>query len=296
MNSTSDALIGPCPSCGKAHTFKRIHSDDPFWKNNPVDGFDPFSANHDEWISHMECVQDELMRDNTSASRFIHNIAQRLICPSCLQLTEKTRDAWIANQKQQKAAEFCQNNGLWIAAFIEHQFQFCDKWQREHSQDSWNKAESWDITKPNLWIYGHPGRGKTFLAHCIMNRELQRANTICHQDCLELDREGRTFDWQKKIKHLKDVDILLLDDLDKCDKPESYMLVLDVLNARNNSKRRTFVTANKSPEAFVEYLKLKFQSTNPTVPGALIQRLSWRNCSCLRLEVKGEIMRKNDEK
>lgn len=295
---SSDLFIGPCAACGRPLEFKAVSPFDPFWNDfmlhNEDADFDPYKANDAEWRSYMRDTQEVLLEANPMAAKYISNIAKCLICSACLQLSEKTRNEWIQNQKQERAAEYLQNNGLWTAEYLEHNFKDSDPTQKSYSADAWKVAEAWTAKKSNLWIMGNSGRGKTYMAHCILNRELERAHTIAHLTCYSLDNEGHLYDWQKtKLRHYKMVDVLLLDDIDKPEKNESYRVLMDILETRNANKRRTLVTANKTPDAFKAFLTGIFQHENQSIPAAFLDRLNWRNCVCERLEIKGASMRRN---
>jgi DNA replication protein DnaC len=264
-NLHSEPLIGPCVACGKTL---------------------PFTAGE---LKNMDRAQSELEQQSPVVALALRKLPQQLLCPSCVLLTEKTRDEWIANQKQQKAAEYVQNNGLWLPEYVTDTFGNADPVQTLYSTAAWDTARDWCADSPNLWIYGHPGRGKTYMAHCLLNRELMRANTIAHLACYSLDTEARLFEWLKnKLRHYKGVDVLLLDDIDKPKETEAYRVLMDILEARNARKLRTVIT-------FRSVLIRMFAGENQSFPNAFLERLNWRNVTCKRIELHGPSMRRNAE-
>lgn len=146
----------------------------------------------------------------------------------------------------------------------------------------------------SVWLTGRPGRGKTHLARCTLNRHafLWLKVDPCAQDlvywisgpklrdlanCLPEDRE-------EGIRHLCRQRTLLIDDLDKADMTNAKPLEVlwTVLDGRYKCGRKTIVTSNMSGKALAE-IWARVCLMNPSLPGAIMDRLM----PCKQFEIQG---------
>lgn len=236
---------------------------------------------------------EELMEGWTDETILYVLLVRGLLCPACIirgkQVTAEMEtirriDANLVHMKRHEL--FSEESQAQVFAVL-------DAAQAAHSAVAWATARQWTPSMSNLWIFGLEGRGKTFMAHCILNAMIARGHIVAEIFAIETNRDAKRFDFGERIKHFAVADVLLIDDIDKATwTDDGITAVWDILDARNRRKLRTLITANIDPVAFRDDVLMKHRRDNPTFVQTFLARLNWPGVTCRRVQLLGPSMRR----
>lgn len=271
--STSELTIGPCVVCGQS-----IH-------------YAPGE------FAEMAERQAHLREHSPALARVVLGLARSLTCATCLQLADVTRarlrDQNRKREAQRSAIDYVRRNELYAGEYLDQTFADAVTSQRMHTPDVWAFAEMWTPTNQNLWICGETGRGKTYIAHAIMNRVLESGHTVAHLSCASLHEEMRPFAFaDNHLPKLRAVHVLLLDDMDKTRGADALNILWGILDYRNNHGLRTLITSNFTADAFRKNVLSTMTDKNATFPKTFMERLHWPGVICKTLQLRGPSMRR----
>ncbi|MDR1542024.1 MAG: ATP-binding protein [Clostridiales bacterium] len=113
----------------------------------------------------------------------------------------------------------------------------------------------------NLFLYGEPGLGKTFMCNCIAKEALDRGKTVLYEsaprtfrilDDIKFNRAKQN-DEEDFFSELSDVDVLIVDDLGtEFTTLNTQSILFDILNTRLQLQRNTVISSNLNPSDFHE--------------------------------------------
>jgi len=132
---------------------------------------------------------------------------------------------------------------------------------KEHIKSYINNFHSEDKMIVHLWFHGSYGNGKTFLS-CAIARDLLREDYNLKVKIHTLkqlldkirnfDQDGRTVTEKIKNEFGNNVDILIIDDIDKETLTDwGKGIFYEIINTRAN--KPTIISANHSPDEFLIY-------------------------------------------
>jgi DNA replication protein DnaC len=129
------------------------------------------------------------------------------------------------------------------------------------------------------------------MARCLANACIDHCYVVAEITGIELDAISKRFDWLDRLDDFAQVPVLLLDDLDKARWSEDGITALWwLIDQRWDNHRRTIISANWDPERFIEAIT-KARPDNATLAGTLMDRLSWTNKPCKRIQLRGASLR-----
>lgn len=159
------------------------------------------------------------------------------------------------------------------------------------NQHWWDRLRAWSA-KVNLWIYGAPGTGKTFLAHCLMNQRIEQHAQECGElSAFKLCDFSRRYNVNDLLKPYIDVPILLIEDLDKSSwTNEGVSALWYVCDRRRAGKGATIITAQLDPPAWSNRVSA-IAAGNKEIIINLLERL----IPMERVMFQGESMRREEQ-
>lgn len=145
---------------------------------------------------------------------------------------------------------------------------------RPENAASWDKAVNAPFTK-NLYLFGNPGTGKTYLARCLLMRDAAAGRSVAEASIRRIVKTADRFDEGKGwLLALEKTGTLLLDDFDKLQwTANALSVVWELLNERAANNRRTIVTANMSLSDMIAMM-IRSSRDNPTMVESTIDRLA----------------------
>lgn len=117
-------------------------------------------------------------------------------------------------------------------------------------------ARQWiPATGANWYIYGNKGRGKTFLARCLLNTAFDLGMIVGELNAVDFTTQ---YDMNrgKGLKYLRDPQVILIDDIDKAAWTVfSFQQLYGILNYRNERNKKTIITSNTILDDLIDHLK-----------------------------------------
>ena len=139
----------------------------------------------------------------------------------------------------------------------------------------------------SAWIQGAPGTGKTELAFSIIDMEVKRGKECAFATGREV--VSATQEYARRRAYTQ-YDLLVIDDVDKFNMTEFACSELHyILDRRNRNHIRTVVTSEFSGKRVAQMLGETGHYGRST-----IERLSWPKRPCLKVEMKGDNLRRNE--
>lgn len=212
-----DDLVPECPDCGRAPSEYAAH--DLEWQRQVIE-------NH---------------RRNPEATGFARRF--KYCCDECSEAREKKKQRKAQMEMAHHAVNAAYGSGLMPDAARECSWRNSIAAIEEKNPDAWAAAKN--TTAGNLWICGHPGTGKTFMARCIANAALDEGLSAGEISAMDI----RSWSMQRvdeEVRKWAKPHILIIDDLDKLP-PNDWSLghLFLLLDKRASSKgKRIIITAN----------------------------------------------------
>jgi DNA replication protein DnaC len=112
----------------------------------------------------------------------------------------------------------------------------------------------------NLYFYGNPGLGKTFLTNCIAQDLLNKGHTVLYATAAQLFKqvEDARFGREKRghslpLQAAYDVDLLIIDDLGvEFITTVTYSELFNFINSRSLDRKPTIISTNLDTEELKE--------------------------------------------
>lgn len=153
----------------------------------------------------------------------------------------------------------------------------------DYKVDANNKnAVAWAKRLENLYLFGSPGTGKTFLASIMAQEFLKQGKSVIFGDVPTLlDQLKGTFNndsdstLEELMKTLSEVDVLILDDLGT-ETPTEWAIerLYLIINNRYNAQKPLIVTSNYSPDAASRRLNKPKGAPEGVTGSRIISRIS----------------------
>lgn len=153
--------------------------------------------------------------------------------------------------------------------------------------EAWKSAREWAL-RDNLYIHGHIGTGKTFLALCCLRKPFVAGYDVAETTARQFVRTSDLFrDPWNLMESWKAVDVLLLDDFDKATwNLDRIDALWELLNARMSAGRRTIMTGNVSLHD-MNVMMRESAAANTARADAALERLK----PIQQIEMKGKSLR-----
>lgn len=135
--------------------------------------------------------------------------------------------------------------------------------------EAWRRARQ---TTDNLWLWGPPGVGKSYLCQCILTDYVLRGGVCAAETSVRSVVNIAPWATQDLQRWMLP-GLLLLDDVDKVAWTEATLAMFwELLDNRCAARRRTLVTANMKPSDFAQTLKERIPQ-NRSLADSTLDRL-----------------------
>lgn len=140
-----------------------------------------------------------------------------------------------------------QRRGLLTDQFRRASFSLSRKDVEAMNPEAWEMARNWP-RRQNLYIYGHIGTGKTFMALAALRKAFVAGMDVAETTARQFVKTTDLFrDSENLFPAWKSVDILLIDDIDKARwNLDRIDALWELMNARVSAGHRTIITGNIS--------------------------------------------------
>ena len=176
---------------------------------------------------------------------------------------------------------------------------YADKTFTDYKIDAGNAGATQAAkTLQNLYIFGNPGTGKTFLAAIMGNEFLKQGKSVIFVDTPTLlDQMKSTFDSSSEstlenlMLKLAKVDVLILDDLGT-ETPTQWAVerLYLVINARYNAQKPLIVTSNYDLQQAAERLNNPVNGERGVTGSRIVSRIRGL---CKTARISGDDKRRN---
>ena len=233
-----------------------------------------------QWITDFARMSPEMKRTMLS-------LQSKTVCVKCFaKINFKSND-------MEKMRSRLEHEGLWPRGNYEYTFEKSSpSVESGINEFAWSRIRHWNPDKGNIWLQGGTGLGKTFAARCIGNRGIECGLSAGDLSVATLCLKANEFDFGQWIKPYTTVSMLILDDIDKGTwNNKSASALWSLINARYEANRTTIITSNSTPERIYEDMKAS-KLQNPTIGGAIFDRLNSSGKRFDRIILQGESLRK----
>lgn len=253
--------LAPCPECHK-----------------PFTGFD---------LASMGVTADEVAEWRTRPA--VHDMSKLAYhCHACIVNIEHQNAREKAESRQRKLAYNTYRFGLMPKDAKDETIENSSDSVMGRNPEAWLLAGRGCPTS-NLWVKGEPGTGKTFYAHCIANLALASGTSVASVKGERINAIGDLFDEKRQtaLKDLREVRLLIIDDIDKPTySPRGLDVMLSLMDARMRGKLRTIFTANASGSWLAGVWK-NVRPDNPSIAKSIMERM----LPVQTIEITGESLR-----
>lgn len=221
------------------------------------------------------------------------NIARAGLCEKCIAMHKKERNAAMKQEKIRKLRVRLSGMGIVPPEFAKCSFMDSEEHIMLKNPETWEWARSWTPKSEAAWIFGDRGTGKTFLARCILNAQLDAGVSVGELSAVKFNQNAkrRFYDWHKERETYGKVRVLLIEDIDKAVWTlEGLSELYSLLDERHSNERRTFVTTN----ATIEWCTAQWKDAsagNESLPGTIKDRLK----PIRRIEFAGPTLREGGQ-
>lgn len=204
------------------------------------------------------------------------------LCQECELEAELERHNARLEQHRARAYDAC----MLTRSSRDHTFDLSDYAIERENLDAYASARRGVATR-SLWLCGPTGVGKTYLAHCILNAEVDRFGTAAEVSAVRFALDADSFDFKRPVA-LATANVLLVDDFDKPSwRPRALAALFELLDVRASHKRRVVITANQRGME-VRRRMIDAMPDNPTFAEALFDRL----CPIAEVQLTGKSARR----
>jgi len=174
---------------------------------------------------------------------FLNGIAG--LCDACAAIREREAGREALRDRCKARYSDLLHRGLVSAHFREASFSKSRADIEALNPEAWTAGRDWD-RQQNLYIHGHIGTGKTYLALCVLRKSFVAGLSVAETTARQFVKISDLFrDPTGLMDGWKSVDVLLLDDFDKATwSLERIDGLWELLNARMAAGRRTVLTGN----------------------------------------------------
>ena len=140
--------------------------------------------------------------------------------------------------------------------------------------EAWAAGRVWTPDAGNLYLWGRPGTGKSYLGRCLLHQMIQSGHDVAEVTARRVEKVAARFDegagtWLRWTQ----ARLLLLDDIDKPKWNSGALAALwELLDTRASANLRTIVTANVGPREILAMLH-EANVANESVADATLNRL-----------------------
>lgn len=174
---------------------------------------------------------------------FLNSIAG--LCDACAVVRGKEIEREALQERCKARYGELLNRGLVSAHFRDASFSRSNAGIEALNPEAWVSGRNWDRSQ-NLYIHGHIGTGKTYLALCVLRKAFVAGLSVAETTARQFVKISDLFrDPTGLMDGWKHADVLLLDDFDKATwNLERIDGLWELLNARMSAGRRTILTGN----------------------------------------------------
>ncbi len=248
--------LGPCCACGQ------------------IGSFHTASISRENLVA-IWTTDRTLQSGRPELNASLDNIARCGSCERCCDMKEEElkemRDRARMNRLRKKLT--------WLG-IVPPEFAKCchmdsDEAIMMENPELWEWARAWTPDMESAWYFGNRGTGKTFLARCILNALLDKGISVGELSAVKFNQiaKRRFYEWHEERKIYGQVQVLLIEDIDKAVwTPEGMSELYSLVDERYSNDRRTFVTTN----ATVEWCSQQWDEAsrgNASLPGTIRDRL-----------------------
>ena len=216
-------------------------------------------------------------------------IARGTVCHQCCDASDAKMAATKDRARIDKVKARIRHLGILPKEFYGCCFSESRSRYMEPREELWEEALAWTPKSDALWIYGDKGTGKTFMARCILNAQLDKGVSVGELDAVEFNRMAirKFYDWHDKLDAYAKVRVLLIEDIDKAEwSPHGLSELFGIMDKRYSNQRRTLITTNQTIEYCIGVWRNAVPN-NKSLPGAIQDRLK----PIKRIAMEGKTLR-----